>query len=151
MADYAASARQIIDYIGGKDNIESLVHCITRLRFHLKDDSKARPLAEFSSIPGVIGCVEKGGQVQVIIGQTVGEVYEEVCKQAGIKEEAAIDENLDTDLAKMSPVNILDSGIADLYAASMSSGLCRRALSKRSKNSCMASAGTRSPMDSCGR
>jgi len=45
----------------------------------------------------------------------------------------------------------MDSGIADFYAASMSSGLCRRAFSKRSKNSCMASAGTRSPMDSCGR
>ncbi len=102
MADYAASARQIIDYVGGKDNIESLVHCVTRLRFHLKDDSKAHPLAEFSSIPGVIECVEKGGQVQVIIGQTVGEVYEEVCKQAGIKEEAAIDENLDTDLTETS-------------------------------------------------
>lgn len=52
---------------------------------------------------------------------------------------------------RMSPVNIMDSGIADFYAASMASGSAWRALSKRSKNSCMASAGTRSPMDSCGR
>lgn len=51
----------------------------------------------------------------------------------------------------LSPVNIMDSGIADFYAASMASGSAWRALSKRSKNSCMASAGTRSPMDSCGR
>lgn len=48
--------------------------------------------------------------------------------------------------------NLLDiHRIADSYTASMSSGLCRRVLSKRSKNSCIASAGTRSPMDSCGR
>lgn len=51
----------------------------------------------------------------------------------------------------LSPVNIMDSGVADFYAASMASGSAWRALSKRSKNSCMASAGTRSPMDSCGR
>lgn len=95
MADYAETARQVIEYVGGKDNIDNLVHCITRLRFRLKDDAKARPLGEFANIPGVIGCVEKGGQIQVIIGQTVTEVYEEVCQQAGIEEQAAIDENLD--------------------------------------------------------
>ncbi|MCC6099756.1 MAG: transposase [Olsenella sp.] len=52
---------------------------------------------------------------------------------------------------RVSPVNIMDSGIADLYAASMASGSAWRAFSKRPENSCMASAGTRSPMDSCGR
>jgi hypothetical protein len=51
----------------------------------------------------------------------------------------------------LSPANKMDGGIAGLYTASMSSGLCWRALAKRSKNSCMASAGTRTPMDSCGR
>lgn len=115
MADFAKTAEQIIEYVGGKDNIDSLVHCVTRLRFRLKDDAKARPLDEFAEIPGVIGCVEKGGQIQVIIGQTVNEVYEEVCRQAGIAEEAAIDENLDAEPEEGKKKGFHPSQIFDVF------------------------------------
>lgn len=93
--DYSALAEQIIEKVGGKENIVTCVHCVTRLRFTLKEDSLAQKPDAFSELPGVVGCVYQGGQLQIIIGQTVGELYEEVCNQSGIAAAAALDENLD--------------------------------------------------------
>ncbi len=95
MGQYSRLAADIIDAVGGKENIGNLVHCVTRLRFNLKDRSKAKPTEEIGRIAGVVGCVDQAGQLQVIIGQTVSDVYAEVCAQAGIVEQAAIDEDLD--------------------------------------------------------
>lgn len=95
MGQYEKLASDVIAAVGGKDNITSLVHCVTRLRFNLKDRTKAKSCSEIGEIAGVLGCVEQAGQLQVIIGQTVSDVYSEVCDQAGISEQAAIGENLD--------------------------------------------------------
>lgn len=93
--DYSALASEIIEKVGGKENISHCIHCVTRLRFNLKDNSKAENPESFTALPGVVGCVYQSGQLQIIIGQTVGEVYEEVCKQTGFSVAEALNENLD--------------------------------------------------------
>ena len=77
---YNTLATAVIELVGGEENIEKVMHCVTRLRFNLKD----RALADKSAIEnlkGVMGVVESGGQFQVIIGQAVGDVYQEVLAQ----------------------------------------------------------------------
>lgn len=71
---YQQLADEIIDGVGGKNNIHSVMHCATRLRFKLKDSRKANTAA-LKQNPGVIMVVESGGQYQVVIGNNVGEVY----------------------------------------------------------------------------
>lgn len=88
MAKYTELSQDIIKYVGGKDNIRSLTHCVTRLRFKLKDESKAND-EELKRLSGVITVMKSGGQYQVVIGNHVPEVYSEVLKEAGINTEAA--------------------------------------------------------------
>ncbi len=91
--NYEQLADSIIESIGGKQNIGRCFHCMTRLRFNLKDQGLAN-LDEIKKLD-VIGAQFSGEQLQIIIGNEVKEVYAAVCKQAGLNTEAAIDENLD--------------------------------------------------------
>jgi PTS system beta-glucosides-specific IIC component len=77
---YASIAEEVLRGVGGKDNVRSLTHCATRLRFVLVDPSRADK-ATVESTSGVITVVEAGGQFQVVIGNTVGHVYEAVVAQ----------------------------------------------------------------------
>ena len=70
-------ALQIIDGVGGKENVSGLTHCFTRLRFVLKDESKASK-DKVSSIEGVIQVVEASGQFQVVLGNKVEAIYDEI-------------------------------------------------------------------------
>ena len=70
-------ALQIIDGVGGKENVSGLTHCFTRLRFVLKDESKVSK-DKVSSIEGVIQVVEASGQFQVVLGNKVEEIYDEI-------------------------------------------------------------------------
>ena len=81
--DYKKTAEQIVENIGGKENIASLTHCITRVRFKLKDDSKASAQA-VKKVPGVINVIEQGGQFQVVIGNEVEDVFNAVQDVTGI-------------------------------------------------------------------
>lgn len=72
--DYKKLAQQILEYVGGKDNVTGLTHCATRLRFNLKDESKADTKA-IQGLAGISGVVSKGGQYQVIVGSDVPNVY----------------------------------------------------------------------------
>lgn len=92
--EYRKLAADILECVGGKSNISNCMHCMTRLRFTLKDESLADK-DKLSSLDGVLGCKTGGGQVQVIIGNAVGDVYEQVCSLAGIQMSDAIDEKLD--------------------------------------------------------
>ena len=75
--NYKSLAEEIIRLVGGEDNIASLVHCATRLRFNLKDESKA-DTAKLKATKGVMGAVSNGGQYQVIIGSDVSHVFKEI-------------------------------------------------------------------------
>lgn len=78
---YDKLAEEIVKEIGGEQNIANLTHCVTRLRFILKDDSLVNEEG-MKSIEGVVGMVKSYGQTQVIIGTHVADVYEAVCKAA---------------------------------------------------------------------
>lgn len=82
LTGYDATAWDVINNIGGKENISSLTHCITRVRFYLKDESKANDDA-VRDTDGVIDVVKAGGQYQVVIGPAVEDVYDAVTKQLG--------------------------------------------------------------------
>jgi len=73
-------ANTVLSNIGGKDNIESLVHCATRLRFKLKNSNLAQT-AELKKTPGVLMVVESGSQYQVVIGNDVAKVFAAIEKQ----------------------------------------------------------------------
>jgi phosphotransferase system IIB component len=79
LMDYAAAAPAIIAGVGGAENITSLTHCATRLRFVLADESKASK-KDIENIPGVKGVMLAGGQFQVIIGTKVDIEYDEIQK-----------------------------------------------------------------------
>lgn len=83
---YEKLSKEIIEAVGGKENIISLVHCATRLRFMLKDESKAND-EKINAIEGVLSLVKKGGQYQLVIGNQVHDVYLDVVKLADIKED----------------------------------------------------------------
>lgn len=70
-------AAEVVHHLGGKDNITSALHCVTRLRFNLSDTAKA-DLKAIEKIDGVLGTQIKNGQYQVIIGPMVGDVFIEV-------------------------------------------------------------------------
>ncbi|MCF1784108.1 beta-glucoside-specific PTS transporter subunit IIABC [Lactobacillus mulieris] len=81
---YKTWAKEIIQLIGGKENVNSLVHCVTRLRFKLKDEKKANDEA-IKNLNGVITVVHSGGQYQVVIGDAVTDVYDEIMPRLGLK------------------------------------------------------------------
>ncbi|MRS90899.1 PTS beta-glucoside transporter subunit IIABC [Enterobacteriaceae bacterium RIT714] len=91
---YQALAKDILGHVGGKENIISLVHCATRLRFKLKENQKA-DAEGLKKNPGVIMVVESGGQFQVVIGNHVNDVWKAVRAEAGLHDDTpvAADEN----------------------------------------------------------
>ncbi|WP_313340133.1 beta-glucoside-specific PTS transporter subunit IIABC [Lacrimispora sp.] len=88
MGKYDLLAKDIIKKVGGKDNIISLVHCVTRLRFNLKDESLADDEA-LKQMEGVITVMHSSGQYQVVIGNHVPQVFTDVCRLANISSEKA--------------------------------------------------------------
>nr|WP_321239658.1 PTS transporter subunit EIIC [uncultured Tolumonas sp.] len=79
---YKQLAIDVIKYVGGKENIESVVHCATRLRFKLLDNSKADKAA-LKALDDVIAAVESGGQFQVVIGNHVNQVFKSIQAEMG--------------------------------------------------------------------
>ncbi len=77
--DYKKVAEKILERVGGKNNVQGLVHCMTRLRFKLKDESIVDDEL-VKKTKGVMGIMKKGGQYQIIIGNEVGAVYKEICQ-----------------------------------------------------------------------
>ncbi|EOI57055.1 beta-glucoside-specific PTS transporter subunit IIABC [Enterococcus gilvus] len=88
MGKYRELAEKIVENVGGKDNINSLTHCITRLRFKLKDESKANDDV-LKNMDGVVTIMHSAGQYQVVIGNHVGQVYEDVVDMAGLGGESS--------------------------------------------------------------
>lgn len=84
--EHQALAKDILSHVGGKENIVSLVHCATRLRFKLKDPSRS-DAEGLKRHPGVIMVVESGGQFQVVIGNHVNDVWRAVNQEAGLTDD----------------------------------------------------------------
>ncbi|MEG0735235.1 MAG: PTS transporter subunit EIIC [Longicatena sp.] len=89
---YEDLANSVVDLIGGKDNVMFFTHCVTRLRFNLKDQSVVKT-EQIECLEGVIGVQWQNGQLQIIIGQAVGDAYKLICEKSGLKEVVAVNEN----------------------------------------------------------
>lgn len=93
---YEELSREIIANVGGKDNVASVVHCTTRLRFKLKDASKAND-EKMKATDGVLSLVKSGGQYQVVIGNNVADVYDTLIKIGGFGDGGSVpDDYVDT-------------------------------------------------------
>lgn len=92
---YDGLARIIVQNVGGKGNIKSLTHCFTRLRFVLKDETKANE-EMLKKTDGIVNIVKSGGQFQIVIGTHVPDVYEAVMEVAHLSTQTADDENQKT-------------------------------------------------------
>lgn len=108
------TANNILHAVGGKDNIVSVTHCMTRLRFNLKDESIPNQ-KEIEQISGVIGVTKAGGQYQIIVGQTVDKVYDALCDLANFKTYDSFDTTQDKPKQKLS-FKSLGSSILDALA-----------------------------------
>ncbi|WOW21250.1 beta-glucoside-specific PTS transporter subunit IIABC [Clostridioides difficile] len=97
MRKYEQLSKEIIANVGGKDNISSLSHCITRLRFKLKDESIANDDV-LKKMDGIVTVMKSAGQYQVVIGNHVPDVYEVVCDLAGLGGDTI--DNSDSDAPK---------------------------------------------------
>lgn len=91
MGKYHALAEDIVKNVGGKENVLGLVHCITRLRFTLKDESLANDEV-LKNMDGVVTVMKSGGQYQVVIGNHVPEVFEDVMPLLSLSEGNAPEE-----------------------------------------------------------
>lgn len=104
---YEDLANSIIDLAGGKENITFFTHCVTRLRINVKDKSLVK-VKEIEKIEHVMGCQWAGEQLQIIIGQSVGEAYKLICEKTGFTQQNAIQENLDGGKKKFNISTVLD-------------------------------------------
>lgn len=103
MGKYKQLAQDIIKNVGGKENINGLTHCITRLRFKLKDESIANDDV-LKNMEDVVTVMKSGGQYQVVIGNHVEAVYKDVVEIIDL-------DNLNTSSETKKSGNILDKGI----------------------------------------
>ncbi len=88
MGKYEKLAKDIVKNVGGKENIVNLTHCVTRLRFQLKDESIANTDV-LKNMDGVVTVMQTAGQYQVVIGNHVPDVFKDVCEVAGISTEGS--------------------------------------------------------------
>lgn len=88
MGKYEDLAKAVVSNVGGTENVVSLTHCITRLRFKLKDESRANDEV-LKNMDGVVTVMKSGGQYQVVIGNHVPEVYADVMPLLGLEEGSA--------------------------------------------------------------
>ena len=122
---YDGLARIIIQNVGGKSNIISLTHCITRLRFKLKDESKAQTDI-LKDTDGIVTVIQSGGQYMVVIGNHVPQVYDAVCAVGHITPGGAVNEDGtaaegggDAPQEKMNPFNAFISIITSVFTPAL--------------------------------
>ena len=84
MGKYSEDSKKLLEYIGGKDNIKSVSHCVTRMRFVLKDESKA-DVSKIEELKSVKGSFTQAGQFQVIIGNEVDLFYNDFTAVSGVE------------------------------------------------------------------
>lgn len=89
---YEQLAEDIVENVGGKDNIRRVVHCVTRLRFTLKEEGKANTDV-LKEMGGIVTVMKSGGQYQVVIGNHVPDVYKAVLAVSGIQGQASVEED----------------------------------------------------------
>lgn len=90
--NYQELGSKILTLVGGKENVIGLTHCATRLRFNLKDESKAQT-DTLKKTPGVLGVVVSGGQYQIVIGNDVNHVYKPIAEKCNLTQDGGAAKN----------------------------------------------------------
>lgn len=111
-------AQDVLEKVGGVSNVTNVTHCMTRLRFDLKDISLVDEEG-LKNTTGVLGCVNSGGQFQVIIGNNVPKVYKVLCEVGNFEVAEAIDENLDEPQKRKWTVKSVFNAILNYLSASV--------------------------------
>lgn len=111
---YEKLSKDIIKNVGGKENVSSLTHCITRLRFKLKDESKANTDV-LKKMDGVVTVIQSGGQYQVVIGNHVPDVFNAVMEVGNFN----FSQNDNVEEKKMNPFNKLIDVISGIFAPAL--------------------------------
>ena len=117
MADNKQIATDVLALVGGAENVQVATNCMTRLRLTLVDNAKA-DVEKIKKVKGVLGCQFSGSQLQVIIGQNVPKVLDEFVAISGVKQGAAVNENLDAPKQKFE-LKQLPNIILDYLSGSM--------------------------------
>lgn len=120
MKDYDSLSKKIIKLVGGKDNVKSVVHCATRLRFKLKDEKKANT-EELKDTDGVVTVVQSGGQYQVVIGNEVADVYDHLIKIGGFPDGGTVPDDYGEDDEKTSLLDKFIDLISGIFAPALGS------------------------------
>ncbi|RRJ64661.1 PTS beta-glucoside transporter subunit EIIBCA [Paenibacillus oralis] len=115
--DNKEMSKKIIEFIGGKDNISELTHCVTRLRFVLKDEAKAQT-EEIEKL-NVLGVQKQGGQYQIIVGDNVGKLYNEIIEQIPGFEDSSNQAQAPADTKKESIFNRLISTLSSILVKAL--------------------------------
>lgn len=108
---YAELASSVVEYVGGKDNIVFFTHCVTRLRFNVKDKSLVKN-DQIEKIKGVMGCQWVGDQYQIIIGQSVADAYNLIVKETGLEGQGSVDEDMGDAPKKKFSINAVFDAIS---------------------------------------
>lgn len=106
-AKYESLTERLPELIGGKENVQFFTHCVTRLRFVLKDRNIVQ-FDEIKKLSGVMGAQWSGDQLQIIIGQSVGDAYDMLTDKMGLQKQEAVEENLDGEKKKFSLNSLFD-------------------------------------------
>lgn len=115
MGKFRQEALDLLELVGGKDNIASASHCVTRLRFVLKDEKIAKERAkDIEKLPSVKGTFVNAGQFQVIIGNSVQAFYDELIQVSGLKAESK-EEVKKAAQKNMSIVQRVIAGLAEIF------------------------------------
>ncbi|MFV0393583.1 MAG: PTS system trehalose-specific EIIBC component, partial [Coprobacillaceae bacterium] len=118
MSKFTKDAKNLLIYVGGKENIKAVSHCVTRMRFVLVDESKA-DIKKIESLPSAKGTFTQSGQFQVIIGNQVQEFYNEFTRVSGI-------EGVSKDAAKSNQTTLqkLMSNLGEIFAPLIPALIC---------------------------
>ena len=114
MGKYQVEAQQLLEFVGGKDNISMVTHCVTRMRFVLVDPSRAN-IEKIEALQLVKGTFTQAGQFQVIIGNDVSVFYNDFKEVAGI-EEASKDDVKEAAKSNMSWIQRLMANLAEIFS-----------------------------------
>lgn len=125
---YEKLCKDIIKNVGGKDNIISVTHCVTRLRFKLKNEEIAKT-DTIKNMDGIMEVIQTGGQYQVVIGTHVGDVYNELMEIGHFSNNESVEKNEEQEGGILSKFLILISGIFQpILSVLMASGMIKALL-----------------------
>lgn len=124
--DNQAVGKRVWETVGGEKNVNSLVHCATRLRFKLKDESVA-DTQKLKQDPDVIQVVQSGGQYQVVIGSNVADVYQAIVDEQGLTDQSGTEDQSKNPLNRL--IDIISSIFTPFLGAMAAAGILKGFLS----------------------